>query len=191
MGSLTKGSIETPETEEVAIKAVQKLHELVPEYPKFHWRHLHPEIQRASKASYELGDYYTAFSQAAMRFVESVRQKSGVDTSKCGEEGSLMEKVFRMGDPILSVTEGFRRPSGNDFQPATIKGVRNGQARLSTGVMYGGRNIVGHVESEHLRDSGLFTEKDCLDMLSLLSHLMYRMDNSTKMRDWSAVDEQS
>ena len=49
--------------------------------------------------------------------------------------------------------------------------------RLSQGVIEGGRNVVVHEEQIDLSHSGLFSEKDCLDMLSLLSHLMCRIEN--------------
>lgn len=42
------------------------------------------------------------------------------------------------------------------------------------------RNPLAHEEIKELRDSGLFTENDCLDMLSLLSHLFRRLDDAIK-----------
>ena len=35
--------------EEQQWETVEELHKLVPEYPKYHWRHLHSEIKDASK----------------------------------------------------------------------------------------------------------------------------------------------
>ncbi len=46
------------------------------------------------------------------------------------------------------------------------------------GIVAGGRNPVSHEEIKDLRDSDLFSEKDCLDGLSLLSHLMKRLENA-------------
>ena len=51
---------------------------------------------------------------------------------------------------------------------------------LSMGIVSGGRNIVSHEEHRDLINSGLFTEKDCLDLLGLLSHLFKRLDESDK-----------
>lgn len=58
--------------------------------------------------------------------------------------------------------------------------IEEGQKFLSMGVVCGGRNVVSHEEIADLRDSQLFTEKDCLDLLSLLSHLFKRLDESKK-----------
>jgi len=83
-----------------------------------------------------------------------------------------------MTSPVLSVTEKFKKPDGTDFREETIKNIKNAHVRFSSGVVLGGRNVVAHEEVRDLRDSGLFSESDCLDALSLLSHLFYRLDNS-------------
>ena len=44
--------------------------------------------------------------------------------------------------------------------------------------MIGARNHIAHEEISELHDSGLFIEKDCLDILSLLSHLFRRLDDA-------------
>jgi hypothetical protein len=51
---------------------------------------------------------------------------------------------------------------------------------MSAGMMSGVRNPIAHEEISELRDSRLFTENDCLDMLSLLSHLFRRLDDAEK-----------
>src|SRR3990172_10578941 len=55
--------------------------------------------------------------------------------------------------------------------------VRKNQ-HLSQGIIAGGRNPLSHEEVNELKKSDLFSEKDCLDLLSLLSHLFKRLDNS-------------
>ena len=50
---------------------------------------------------------------------------------------------------------------------------------LSEGVVAGGRNPIQHEEIRELNITGLFSEKDCLDYLSILSHLMNRLDNAS------------
>lgn len=49
---------------------------------------------------------------------------------------------------------------------------------LSEGIIAGGRNPIQHEEIRELNITGLFSEKDCLDYLSILSHLMNRLDNT-------------
>jgi len=160
-------------------EAVRKIHEIVPEYPKYHWRHLHREIKVASETDYQKGDYYRAFQEAAKRYINAVKAKSGSTNSS---ESSMMGEVFGNGGngASLRVAQNFKKPAGGDFPATTINNIEEGQKFLSMGVVSGCRNPVSHEEIADLRDSGLFTEKDCLDALSLLSHLFARLDNSEK-----------
>lgn len=159
--------------------AVKRIHGLIPEYAYYQWRYLHPEVQRASMQYYEDKNYYTAFLEASKAYINKVRKDSG---SLVLEDSNMMENVFKLSDPVISVTEGFKRANGDDFDEATLTGIRNAHKEFSHGVLVGGRNPVSHEEIEDLRDSSLFTERDCLDALSLLSHLFYRLDRSTKLK---------
>ena len=160
-------------------KVVEKLHQIVPEYPRYHWRHLHPEIKAASEADYRSEDYYRAFQEAVKRYSTSVREKSGSTKTEAGMMGEVFGKGGE-GPTALQVAKNFKKPDGKDFQVRTIENIEEGQKHLSMGVISGCRNPVSHEEIGDLRDSGLFTEKDCLDALSLLSHLFSRLDNSKK-----------
>ena len=89
------------------IKAVEKLHQIIPEYPRYHWRHLHPEIKMASEADYQSEDYYRAFQEAVKRYSISVRAKSGSTNKK---DASMMGEVFgegKKGPPALRVAKNF------------------------------------------------------------------------------------
>lgn len=158
--------------------AVKKIHGLIPEYAFYHWRYMHPEVQKASKQYYEDENYYTAFLETAKVYINAVKNKSG---STIADAAPMMENVFQLSTPVLSVTENFKRTDGTDFDPDTIKNIKNAHREFSHGIVVGGRNVVAHEVVSDLKDSGLFTEKDCLDALSLLSHLFYRLDRSTKM----------
>jgi len=163
-------------TAEEESDTVKSLHTLIPEYPYYHWRHLHPEVQESSKGDYQSEDYYRAFTESAKRYINSVRDKSG---SSNPSEQSMMGEVF--GDnPALIVTKNYKRPNGDDFPEHIKNDIQKGQKFLSMGVVSGGRNPLSHEEISNLRDSGLFSEKDCLDMLSLLSHLSKRLEDSRK-----------
>lgn len=163
---------EQPSGKEVDI--VKKIHDLAPEYPNYHWRELHPEVKVASETAYQNADYYTAFNEAVKHYVNNVRNKS---SSTAGSDHSMMGHVF--GDKkLLSVTKNFKRPDGSNFGSSTLGNIENGQRELSQGVITGCRNPVAHEEHADLRDSGLFSEKDCLDALSLLSHLFKRLDDA-------------
>ena len=167
------GDSELPD--EIGSAVVRNVHELIPEYPRLHWRHLHPEIQRVSKTYYQNGDYYTAFLEGAKRYISAVRTKSA---STIHDDAPMMEAVFNVSSAVLSVTDKYKKTDGVDFADDTIKNIKNAHQRFSSGVVLGGRNVVAHEEVVELRESSLFSEQDCLDMLSLLSHLYNRLDNS-------------
>ena len=155
---------------------VKALHYIVPEYPRLHWRHLHPEIQEVSKDDYFRADYYRAFIEAMKRYIANVRSKSG---SNNNSDQSMMGEVFgSVQRRTLSVAGHYRRPDGSAFSGQTLENIEEGQKLLSMGVVSGGRNPLSHEEIAHIKDSGLFSESDCLDALSILSHLMRRLDSS-------------
>lgn len=160
-------------------EAVRNFHEIIPEYPKYHWRHLHSEIKAASEEDYKKQDYYRAFLEAAKRYINAVREKSG---SANTSEASMMGEVFGEEKRVLLVAQNFKKSDGQEFQKNTISNIESGQKFLSIGVVSGCRNPVSHEEIQDLRESGLFSEKDCLDALSLLSHLFNRLDNAQKVK---------
>ena len=134
---------------------------------------MHDTVQDASKDGYESADYYKAFVETAKRYINTVKAKSGSGQTS---ESSMMGEVFGK-DSVLSVTKDYTKPDGNDFSQQTVENIEEGQKFLSMGVVKGARNPVSHEEVNDLKDSGLFSEKDCLDALSLLSHLFRRLDD--------------
>lgn len=91
-----------------------------------------------------------------------------------------MLKVFGKDNAILSVSSNYKKKNGTDFSNSTKENVEEGQKFMSAGMMSGVRNPIAHEEIAELKESGLFTENDCLDMLSLLSHLCRRLDDAVK-----------
>lgn len=154
---------------------VRKIHSLIPEYPYYHWRHLHKTVQEASKEDYIKEDFYRAFTETIKRYINEVRTISG-STNK--SDSSMMGEVFGKDKGKLIVSEKYQKVDGSDFQPATRENIEEGQKYLSMGIVTGGRNPVSHEEIVELRDSGLFSEEDCLDALSLISHLFRRLDDA-------------
>ncbi|MDR0659497.1 MAG: TIGR02391 family protein [Prevotellaceae bacterium] len=159
---------------EAQTSIVQNLHSLIPEYPYYHWRHLHANVQSASKTDYNKRDYYRAFEETIKRYITEVQKKSAATET----DVSLMGKVYgKETSKVLKVAKKYKKTDGNDFNTSTIENIEEGQKLLSMGIMTGARNPVAHEEIAELRDSGLFSEKDCLDALSLLSHLFRRLDD--------------
>lgn len=158
---------------EAQTSIVQNLHSLIPEYPYYHWRHLHANVQDASYTDYDSKDFYRAFEETIKRYISEVRKKSN---SANTTDSGMMGEVFGRGK-VLKVADKYKKTDGTDFMPSTIENIEEGQKFLSMGILSGARNPVAHEEVAQLRDSKLFTEKDCLDALSLLSHLFRRLDD--------------
>lgn len=91
-----------------------------------------------------------------------------------------MGVVFKEATGVLSVIGNYKKQDGGEFAEDTKKNIQSGQQHLSQGIIAGGRNPLSHEEVNELKISDLFSEKDCLDLLSLLSHLFKRLDNSIK-----------
>ena len=154
---------------------LKELKNIVPEYPYFHWRNLHPKIRQVSAEYYAKGDYYNAFTAAAKNYKNAVKDKSKVSVDK---DYDIMVQSFGR-DKILKVTHKYKlRPNGEPFSKMTLDDIEDAQKLLSQGVVCGGRNVLSHEEIPDVKDSGLFTEKNCLDMLSILSHLYERLDDA-------------
>jgi uncharacterized protein (TIGR02391 family) len=157
-------------------EVVQKLNSMVPAYPYYHWRHISDDLKKVSEKYYQNKDYYTAFIEALKKYVQEVRKKSGSTNSS---ERSMMGEVF--SNRKLTVTKIYKRSDGSTFSSDTIKNIEEGQHFLSEGIVIGGRHPLQHEEHIELSKSGLFSEKDCLDFLSLLSHLFKRLKESEKI----------
>jgi len=166
------------DNEEFSI-VVSKVHDLIPPFTHFHYRELHRQVQDAAKAHYETEDFYVAFQEAMKRYKNAVKDKSGVEATL---DLDIVSHAFGkdVGKPLRVTANFAMRPNGKPFPDDTLNGIEEGQRFLSMGAVKGGRNVVSHEEHSDLRDTGLFTEKDCLDLLSLLSHLFKRLDESKK-----------
>lgn len=165
--------VDKPEIdEEVTSDVVTNLHTIIPEYPYYHFRELHEEVKAASEQGYKNEDYYKAFLEAAKRYINHVAIKSG--NSSDGD--SLMNNVFNERTRILDVVK--RYIGNSNIRDFILDDIRNGHFYLSKGIVSGGRNVLSHAEHEDLKQTKIFTEKDCLDLLSLLSHLFKRLDES-------------
>lgn len=160
-------------SQDAQAETIQSIHSLIPEYPNFHWRNIHPEIKKVSERHYQNNDYYTAFQEALKRYIAAVKKKAGAANV---DERKIIQEVF--GGKKLTVTKRYKKMDGSEFSAKTIENIENGQFMLSEGIVVGGRHPVAHEEHIELNVTGLFSEKDCLDFLSMLSHLFKRLDDA-------------
>lgn len=163
---------------------VSWLHTIVPEYANYHWRHIHPIVQQASYRGYTQTDFYRAVEETIKRYEATVKTKADAPKDAKGNEKKGRDLMFvSFGEQgILSVAKKYKKHDQKDFDSTTKQNIEDGQQYLSAGIMTGVRNPLAHEEITELKDSGLFTEKDCLDMLSLLSHLFRRLDDAEKIK---------
>ena len=180
VNSLVDKIVKDEEIDETRTKNIlNELKNIVPEYPYFHWRNLHPKIREVAAEYYMKEDYYHAFIEAAKNYKNAVKDKSAVNAH---EDFDIMMKSFgKDDDKILRVVGKYKyRPNGKPFDSKTLGNIEEAQRYLSSGVVCGGRNVLSHEEIPDLKTSGLFTEKNCLDMLSILSHLYERLDDAVQ-----------
>ena len=107
-------------------------------------------------------------------YVNALKKRTGQKIT----DWNLLESVWAIKNPKLSVTKKFKKPDGTDFTDQTIENITTGHRELVLGAWQACRAPIAHEEVRDLRESGLFTEKDCLDALGLVSHLFYRLDNA-------------
>ncbi|MDZ7658708.1 TIGR02391 family protein [Fodinibius sp.] len=146
---------------------VENLHDLVPEYPHYHWRHLHSSIHEVAKEDYIGQDYLRAAIEAVKQFETIVQDSSGIK-NKSGY--NLMETVFGSQNSVLLITKNESR-SENDLE--------DGHESLSKGVMQGFRNPAIHDFKKDIFPK-IFNDRDCLDILSLTSYLIHKVDQTNK-----------
>ena len=157
--------------------AVKHLKNIAPEYTYYHHRYLHRILSEEVFEYYTNKDYYTAVFEGVKRYVQKVKDKAGSDLTDRG----LLENIFAINDPQYSVINKFKRPNGNSFSRDTIRNITSGHQKLVIAMWEAFRSPMAHEPAKDLRDSGLYTKQDCLDALSLLSHLFRRLDNLEKL----------
>lgn len=163
--------------EEATVESLRGLQRIIKPYPYFHWRNLHPQLKKVVFNYYKAGDYYTAVFEGVKKYLNEIKKKSGQALT----DRALIENVFSINNPKLSVTRKYKKPTGENFEEDTINNITQGHRMLALAIWQGCRSPIAHEEVLDLKDSGLFTERDCLDALSCLSHLFYRLENSEKL----------
>ncbi len=144
------------------VPIVEALHELVPEYPQLHWRHLHSVLRDRVRSYYENEQYGDAADQAVKIYFETIRKISGLKF----DGAELIGKAFGTRPPVIQVAD-VTTDSGDNIQ--------KGQDQLSRGLFMGFRNPLNHSPIDTLVPD-TFSEIDCLDILSLTSYLVTRIE---------------
>ncbi|MCC6520866.1 ATP-binding protein [Candidatus Nomurabacteria bacterium] len=162
---------------------VENLKELIPPYPYYHYQNLHPELSSEVFNEYKQENYYKAVAQGVIKYIREIQKKSSTKLTDL----DLIKHVFipdkdasgNRPAPELDVTKTYKRPNGTDFEQKTHKNIGLGHGFLAYAMWSAFRNPLSHELESDLRNSGLYTEQDCLDALGLLSHLFRRLDGAT------------
>ncbi len=148
---------------------IKALHDIIPEYPLLHWRHLHDGLRERVKTYYQNSQFGHAASQGVQIYCEIIRKLTGLTT----DGTDLVNGVFG-GKP-------FTTPPTiqlNDLSTDSRKNIQEGQGHLSRGVVAGFRNPIAHGPIDS-NVPAVFSELDCLNVLSLVSYLITRLDGAT------------
>lgn len=149
---------------------VEGLRKIAPEYADLHWRQLHPSLQQACAEEYKDEHYHAAVVEATKQFVQDLRAASGIQ----GAENAVIDGSFAGNTPKVDVVQAWR----GVLSTSTIENIQKGQHAMSQAIWAGFRNPIQHELRIQLETSGAFTYQDCLDALSILSHLRRRVDGA-------------
>ena len=147
---------------------IKALHDLVPEYPLLHWRHLHEKVRDRVRTYYENNQLGHAASEGVQIYCEIIRDRT--DLTKDGRD--LVNRVF--GNRPFNTLPQLQL---NDLATESAKNIQEGQGHLWRGVITGFRSPISHRPMDSTVPA-LFSELDCLNILSLVSYLVTRLDNA-------------
>ena len=126
-----------------------------------HWRHLNSHLKDRVQKYYEFDDFGMAADQATKMYAELLRS-----ISSSPADGTKLADVFSGDTPSIVIA---------DTSNVSGKNMQEGQGHLTRGLMAGFRNPVNHSPMDSVVPS-VFTELDCLNILSLVSYLITRVD---------------
>jgi uncharacterized protein (TIGR02391 family) len=151
-------------------KVIRALHNIAPEYPRLHWRHLHPDVRDRIKEYYVNQQFGDAASQGTQIYTEKLRNMSG----RTDDGRSLVNNIFGsqpFDNPLPEIQL-------NELSTDSEKNIQEGQGHLSRGVITGFRNPISHGPIDS-NVPDVFSELDCLNILSLISYLLERLEGAT------------
>ena len=152
---------------------IQALHDLVPEYPLLHWRHLHEKLKSKVERYYHNQQYGHAADQGAKIYASVIRDLTGKDT-----DGADLASLFSFQlDKETKVISKLPNISVSELKTLSERNLQDGQLHLTKGLMQGFRNPINHAPVEEVVPA-VFSELDCLNILSLVSYLVTRLDSA-------------
>lgn len=155
----------------------ESLRAIAPDYADLHWRHLHPVIQKVSATYYESGHFHAALAEGLKRFINDVRRSAGLENMEASNIVNNAFSVSNNGTVRLDITRPYVDAG---FDAKTLRALRTGQWKLSEGAVAAFRNPFAHEEETRLVETEAMTYQDCLDGLSILSHLYRHFESAVE-----------
>lgn len=147
---------------------LKTLHEIAPEYAEFHWRYLSKHIKnnQTVKRLYQQGNYYQASHEAIRLYISKVKKLAKITQHS---DLNIIRDAFSEKNKIRNIQL-------TEMSNPTECNIEEGNASFARGLIQGFRNPMAHKLEEELKRKKLITEQDCLDILSLISHLFSRLE---------------
>ncbi|QCP60984.1 TIGR02391 family protein [Pantoea sp. SO10] len=148
---------------------VKALYNIVPEYPLLHWRHLNSKLKDRIQPLYINGQYAFAADQGVKIYSDLLRELTGLDKDGV----ALMQHVWSENNPMLTIS---------DLTTDSGRNIQKGQLSLAKGVVEAFRNPFNHTPMDKFTES-VYSELDCLNILSLISYLSERLEHLRNKND--------
>lgn len=153
---------------------IKALHDIIPEYPLLHWRHLHERLRPRIENYYISKQFGLAADQGTKIYSEAIKTLTGVDL-----DGTKLSALFNFQKSNTTNTiEKLPHIQISKLETESERNIQEGQGHLTRGLMQGFRNPVNHAPIDSVVPE-TFSELDCLNILSLVSYLISRLDDAS------------
>jgi len=159
--------------------AIAIVTDTVEEYQDFHNKNLCDELSDLTLQHYKDRKYYEAVLAGVKRYIVKLRTK--INKQDENDDKVVIEAFKAVGGKLL-IGKAFRgyenAETGAKITDETFSTMERGNLLLAQAMLAAFRNPIAHQETHDLDESGIYTASDCMDALSLLSHLYRRADNA-------------
>ena len=153
-------------------KLMQILHDyIIPNFPEFNlWYGLHENITGDEETAklYKGGHYYSAVFEAVKVYMEEIKKLS--DEEDDGYDLIRAAFNYEKSSPIEITNK----------QTETEKNIERANKYHALGVHFGFRNTNAHNSTGKIKKEDIISKEDCLNILSILSHLYNNLDKRKK-----------
>ncbi len=129
-------------------------------------RGVHPDVLKFCRGELLQENYFHAVFEATKSVADKIREKSGIE----GDGQDLVDRAFGIGQ------SGMPLVAFNTLRSETERSEHNGLMQLMKGMFGAFRNVTAHAP----RVRWPIQERDALDLLTIVSYLHRRLDESVR-----------